>query len=209
MCQLDRTATKQLLGALQSTVVEDDPDTMAEKISKSVPSIPLSDLKTLLQALYELYSVRDSRQWGVDFFVDELVEGLIESRELPLDSKKGEKKRVRSLFDQLLRINALALVTKADVLQKNNERLFCCVRIISDIRPLFGEEVGAAPDGAVVTHSLKIGFHKGDSLQHEEIYVALDASDLQELGEVVDRAKKKDRVLNDFLMKHAIPRLGN
>jgi hypothetical protein len=68
---------------------------------------------------------------------------------------------------------------------------------LSDIRPVFSEDIQSRPTGAVLVHSLKIEFM--ESGERKQFFVALDSSDLELMSEVLSRAKQKDLVLRKIL----------
>ena len=56
------------------------------------------------------------------------------------------------------------------------------------------------PNAAVVVHTLKLMYHSGD--EHDEFFIALDINDVRELRELLNRAEKKDQVLQArFILK--------
>jgi len=72
-------------------------------------------------------------------------------------------------------------------------------RILSDVRPVFGDDVDSAPLGAVLVHMLSIHYLNLDELN--TFVVALDEKDVEELLEVLQRAKRKSKTLKDELLK--------
>jgi hypothetical protein len=109
-------------------------------------------------------------------------------------------------LDKLLGIEAFKTIAKAGRLQRQGERLFCSSRILSDVRPVFGPRPTQRPVGAVVTHTLRLGYHEGS--EHKEFFVILDSDDLIEMSEVVTRAMAKDRTLRELLSSAKLPDLG-
>ena len=70
-------------------------------------------------------------------------------------------------------------------------------QILNDIRPVFD---GAHSDdlvGVVITHTLKLEYHSGRG--REEIYIALDDADLEELGDAIARARSQSDKLGSFV----------
>ena len=71
--------------------------------------------------------------------------------------------------DRLLNIEALNTIAKAARLLRDGERLYCSGKILLTYRPVFGQDPAARPNGAVITHTLKIGYHEGSG--HVEFHV--------------------------------------
>jgi hypothetical protein len=98
------------------------------------------------------------------------------------------------------------MISKASRLQREGERLYCEAMILSDIRPIFGDDIASGPGSAVLTHTLKLSYHGDEG--HRDFFVVLDGEDLKALGEVVDRAQAKDESLRKALRGASIPDLG-
>ena len=113
---------------------------------------------------------------------------------------------IKGRFEVLLNVEALTTVYKAVGLQREESNLYCDSKVLSDIRPVFGKEVGR-PAGAVITHTLKIGFHEGKSGSHRDCYIALDSEDLDGLAEAIERAQSKDKALRELLAEIKLPDL--
>jgi hypothetical protein len=96
-------------------------------------------------------------------------------------------------------------MSKAIRLQRDCERLYCGARIISDIRPVFGDSVEELPVSAVITHTLKLGYD--EMREHKEFFIVLDEADLDALQDVLERAKVKGDTLTEVLNSAKIPRL--
>jgi hypothetical protein len=100
----------------------------------------------------------------------------------------------------LLVLDSLNVLTaKARELQTESERVFCEARILTDIRPIFGIQLGTVPEAAVIVHTLKIGFHDAETSAHKEIFIALDSDDIGTLKKIAERAEEKARILKSML----------
>ena len=119
----------------------------------------------------------------------------IAAREIPnftFDESIDFIQRLASLL-VLDSLNTTAL--KAKELQLESERTFCEARIITDIRPVFGDNIDEAPT-IMIVHTLKIGFHVPE---HKDMYVALDAADIIGLKKTLGRAEEKANKLKTIL----------
>ena len=177
---------------------------MAEHITRQFPSILPEQAYSFLGALYNLYYIRELSGVSPSTFLEDLREGLLENPELHFT--QDEISELRSRLERLLSIDTLKLISKAARLQRDGERLYCEAKILSDIRPVFGSEATARPAGAVITHTLRVGYHEGKD--HREFHIVLDSTDLEALNKVVQRAQDKDRTLRDLLKGVALPNLG-
>lgn len=91
--------------------------------------------------------------------------------------------------------DSLGVTAKISMLRTDHQRLFCSSRILTDIRPVFGDDPTKPPRAAAIVHSLRLTCHVGDT--HEDIFVALDAEDLRLLRNHCDRAMKKELSLKE------------
>jgi hypothetical protein len=195
---------EQLVAALSSASICAEATEMAAKIADLTPGIPFEDLTAIVDALYSLYHVREFSEVSPSRFLTDLMDTLRRNPDIGLKSE--DTARIRSRFRQLLDIGTLNTLSKAIRLQRDCERLYCDAKILSDIRPVFGEDINRGPTSAVITHTLKLSYHEDE--EHKEFFVVLDQQDLGQLLEVLDRAFKKAESLTELLEKSGLPRLG-
>jgi hypothetical protein len=92
---------------------------------------------------------------------------------------------------------------KATSLLAEHQHVFQDVRVLSDIRPIFGENPQELPIATVITHVLKISFLVRDHI--EEFFVAMDTPDVQKMIDVLERAKAKTQSLQTFIRGTNLP----
>jgi hypothetical protein len=90
---------------------------------------------------------------------------------------------------RLLGIEAISVNSKAMALAYEHEHIFQSARIFTDIRPIFGYSVQDVPNRYIFFHTLKIRYT--DDGRMKELFLALDTADLQNMIEVLERAKMK------------------
>jgi hypothetical protein len=190
--------------AIKSAPLTADTDEIAKRIAERVPSIPPKQLEDVLDTLYHIYYIRELSGVPRPTFLKDFMDGLQDSPLRAADKK--EDQALRAKFEKLLNIDTFNLLSKAKRLQRDGERLYCDAKIISDIRPVFGAKPTTRPNGAVVTHTLKLGYHEGG--EHKEFHIILDCIDLEGLSDVIGRAQAKDRTLRDLLKSTRLPVLG-
>jgi hypothetical protein len=201
---LPEASARALVDALKSVKPSSDTSEMAARISKEVPTIPLEQLASVLDALYTIYYIRELSGVDPPTFLDDFMEGV---QNVPqLKAEKQSLARLRARFDKLLSTSSFNLLSKAKRLQRDGERLYCDSKVLSDIRPVFSDNPSARPLGAVVTHTLRIGYHEGG--EHKEFRIILDSVDLDMLTDVLFRAKTKDQTLRELLIESKLPDIG-
>lgn len=204
LAALPDASLKELVGALASAPLVLDTDGIAKQIAERIPSIPLEGLQRMLDTLYALYYIRETSGVTRSTFLEDLMDGIQGNPDLAFQEKDAHRMRAR--FERLLNIEAFNTLSKAERLQRDGERLYCDAKILSDIRPVFGAKPTARPPGAVITHTLRIGYHEGGD--HKVFHVVLDAEDLEALQDVIIRAGAKDNALRKLLSEAKISNLG-
>jgi hypothetical protein len=169
---------------------------------RSVDQISPKDAQSISEALRSLYRARGNTALPGREFVDEVVKSINESSSEDLlqiaESSETNKQRLTRLFE----IEAFLLVAKAGSVMTDHDKVFRDARVLTDIRPVF-DETPHSTQAMTIVHNLKIHYHQGD--QHRELYVALDAQDVQSLIDALERAKKKAEVIKAILTKTNVP----
>lgn len=160
-------------------------------------STQTDDFTPMAKALAALYAVKSQSDRSVEEFVEDVcdaMESLDSEEKLP----HAEREQFKGKLLLLLNADLFAVAAKAYDLKTDDERTFCHARILTDLRPVFGQRIEDGPKAMIVVHLLKLGFHQG-SEKHQQFYISLDADDLEELRKVVDRAEAKAKTLRSTL----------
>jgi hypothetical protein len=197
----DKTLEK-FISILESAPPISNPAEMTQHVAKQLPSISTDKLERIVDVLYTLYLVRELSGVRPKRFFADLMEVV---RKNSSESALKGILKLESQLEKLLNIETLATISKAARLQRDGERLYCEAKILSDIRPVFGSKATVRPAGAVLVHTLKIGYHEGRD--HREVHFAMDSADLEALSTVLRRAQEKDKTLRDLLKKSKLPNL--
>lgn len=202
--RLPEGAIDEVMNALESTTITAEPSAMAENIAEMVPSIPREDLAAVVQTLYSLYHVREFSGVRPARFVRDLVDTILQNP--AIGAEKAEASFVGKRFQRLLNAKTLNVLSKAVRIQREIGPIFYDAKIISDIRPVFGDDLAGGPISAVITHTLKLAYYEGE--EQREFLIVLDQQDLMYLNEVIERAQQKEEALDGVLEKLGLPRLG-
>ena len=112
--------------------------------------------------------------------------------------RSDEVPELERRFQQLLQSRGLQSAAKAISLRTDFPNTFCDSKILTDLRPVFGDDAQRPPSAAIITHTLKIDYH-GTNRKHQEFYVTLDADDLNTLASAIQRARQKASSLRGLL----------
>jgi hypothetical protein len=164
-----------------------------------VASLSEEEARSIKEALLPLYSGLAAGKMSAESYVDDVTQSLkdVERGELNWTQSEEDVSRFKARLNDLLRINSVKLIAKAHDVLLEHEQTFSSSRILSDIRPVFGENVEDLPVAAVIVHNLNIVYFKGGT--RREFVLALDIKDIPSLIETLERAKSKTESLKKII----------
>jgi hypothetical protein len=124
-------------------------------VQAAVPSLKPAEARGIVGALLSLYSARTSMDMSVESFVTDL---LIAAK--AVESGEGivqDEGKLQRVFRALLSVHPLSMISKARGIHTDHENIFCRVRILTDLRPVFDADVKQGPVGFVMAHILNLG----------------------------------------------------
>ena len=194
-----------LISVLSETPAIRPVQRIAERIEPLL-SRPKADVDSIVDTLVALYAVRSSNEIPAATFTQDVCNAMRvkDGNSVPIDGPECEILQRR--LSVLMALDSLGVASKAAELQYEHDRVFDRVRILTDIRTVFGE----APDdirGAVITHQLRISYIQGSDVK--EIYFALDEEDLGDLKKSIERALGKMRTLEGLLERAGVKDLDS
>jgi hypothetical protein len=193
-------------GALVAAIEQAEPTLRSIQFAKAlqgkVHPLSFQELRLVVDTLIELYVVRETFRQSVDEFLDYLLEAMNYPGDFP-DLEESEWQKSRSFFKSLLsRYEVLGITAKAQNVLTDHEHTFSNSRVLTDVRPIFGEDVSEHPKNAVILHMLRV--HYFEAGETKAIVLALDSSDVQALMEVLQRAQQKEETLKKSQVEHGI-----
>lgn len=169
----------------------------------AIPDISLDDAKAINDAVVSLVLAKATVE--DDDFIAQLLEAITEEPEISdLFSRVGIdtiQSRLKSLFSA----GHVALAAKAASLMYEYDNVYTSAKILSDVRPIFNGDLSSI-DAGLIIHTLRIHYHT-DQATHKDFYVAMDNQDLDQLIDVLTRAKLKAEKLRSTLTSAGIPHL--
>jgi hypothetical protein len=168
---------------------------LAVWISSEVPGVSGSDIRMIVESLTSLYRVRVRSERTVPRVAADIAASV---REFESSTGPAFEGRLTSLL--ALPVLNVASV-KAKELRAEGERIYCDAKILTDVRPVFGDGDDTSVTASIIVHTLKLGFHvSGPSAEsHRELFVSLDSKDIVELKKVLERAEDKEKSLRTLL----------
>lgn len=193
LIQLTPDQRQRLLEALRVTKPSLDHAQLSRQLSKDV-SIPVSRMKMLLSMFVNMYAARLAQELSAEQFAQQICDFAAASSTPTLKPADGNWEPIRQFIAALLNLtNTLGVIAKAAILLTESERLFGDGRIITEIRPVFADNLDDRPSAAIIVHTLRIQY--SDAEGSKEFYVALKSIDVQKLKKTTERALTKEQNL--------------
>ncbi len=204
LASLSSEAAESLERALRHAKPSMSAKVLAAQISPEVKMDP-EVLHRLVRLLYSLYGARERYAADTDDFVGEVAEraaeegiGGLTKGSSSADAFRARLKRFLSLDD------SIGVGAKAHELILEHDRPFEDVRVITDIRAVFGGTSGEPkPVAAMVYHTLKIAAHGEEG--HKTYFFALDGNEIRVLRAALERATLKETALRELVAKTNLP----
>ena len=195
LASLSEPAFAELHTALATAPMRFRSAELAKAVSPTGSHLAKSDAEVIVEALREMAMIRATAEVELEEFVEDVIVGMV----VRAGDKFGESEQgaLRERLQRLLALQSVVAPAKARSLLIDYANYLCRARIFTDIRPVFGSDVGQTPDTALVVHTLKLSYQQGSSLT--DFFVVLDRSDLELLSELIDRAKRKENSLHAML----------
>jgi hypothetical protein len=133
-------------------------------------------------------------------FVEDVSNILQAENQDRLKPDGGDWEPFKGRLSRLLRFEQLLGITaKAYAVMSEHSHVYRNIgtRVLTDIRPVFPNDLEEPLSAAVIVHTLKIAYLEGNT--RKEFFVAMDNKDIHELRELLDRADKKAAKLRSIL----------
>jgi hypothetical protein len=164
-------------------------------LTPEVPSISPTDVSKLIYSITSLYKLPTRYNVTASKLASDVQEGACSGI---ANFQTAEGSDFAQRLTELLAVGSFDIVAiKAQELQSEYERTFCEARILTDIRPVFGNKAEDSPTATIVVHTLKLAFHEMSG--HKEFFVALDEDDIASLKKTLERAEVKAKNLKALL----------
>ncbi|HWO23666.1 MAG TPA: hypothetical protein VNO30_33220 [Kofleriaceae bacterium] len=157
----------------------------------------------VLTSMYEAMARIDEKP---DRFVAAVIAA---AKKLPseLFEQNVDWEKAQKLIGELMRLErSLGVSSKVLGVITDHAHVYCRSRVLTDIRPVFSISASHPPAALAVIHTLRLTYHSGDETQG--FYVALDAADLEDLREQIERALEKEKSLRAMLTEKQLPVLS-
>ncbi|HEX8140687.1 MAG TPA: hypothetical protein VF544_24185 [Pyrinomonadaceae bacterium] len=190
---------QELLSGLENIPLRIRQQIIFDDSGLNLETIPYDEAKAIKEAIFPLYLGRSTASVPTPTFVDDIIQSLIEGRAKDSEWAHSEEilNRFRERLNKVLNIDRLNVISKAYDVLTEHAQTYSKARVLSDIRPVFGESIQGDPPSAVIVHMLNISYFQAG--ERHEFIVALDTKDVQQLMETLKRAEEKDKCLQSVI----------
>lgn len=195
--KLSDEQAQSLLAALQAAPPRSTHTELEAHLAQADVGLPEDDLLLMLQALISLYSVGSGSGWTTTTVAEQVA------RSPDLDLDDAERTRFVERVGAALRVDALFLAAKTLDVMTEHANVFVGARVLTDVRPIFRDDVSETPAAAVLMQTLKLNYISNGELR--TFYAAMDEEDVQKLVKILQRAADKGATLRGLVGEPALP----
>jgi|SRR6266850_1187169 len=194
---------------------EDKIDGFLDALSKAGPQFNIYDLASeassrlelpkdlvggIVGVLRSLYLTKDAQDTPVEAFIDQEVSiALKKADAFSKENTDVQWAKLRKFLVAALSLeNTVGTAAKAGYILTQHERIFSGARILTDIRPVFHQNVSEKPGAALIVHMLRMTQRDNHGNSTDQ-YFALDSNDIRRIGALIDRALKKEETLKNLM----------
>lgn len=199
---LSKAAFDQLISALRSAPACKDQRELLTWIGSETALIAEVDRQAIIGSIVPMFRVQRNAEVSASDFAVDVWNSFVTNA--PKDVESIERQDFISRITLLIEQSSLDLASsRVSDVKREVERNFCKIRILTDLRPAFKQNLEDPPTDMAIIHNFQIGYHDGMA-NHKEFYVSLDHEDLQKLKKAISDAESKSKALEDALGKTGI-----
>ena len=202
LLRLSTEALNELIAVIERVPPKRLLENLAFDVVSQIKSISADDLDVIIRTLVSLYLAGFHNEMAPSELAQDVIDAMEESNNTELRHMAQDYESFKPRLIKLFQIETLLVHAKALEVLQENENTFCDARILTDIRPVFGSEVGNHPKAAVIVHQLYVSYYHEGELK--KFYVALDTGEINVLRKVLDRADLKAQSLRSVIEKAGV-----
>src|SRR5207253_856966 len=194
-----------VIRALYDALLRQTPTMSVDKLVTAVaPALPGVDeikVREILDTLMGLAVGRTAR----DLQPDEFVKALLRSPDAKVEPDRIDAFSSRLI--ELLTCDSVSITAKAIDLQFENHAILLGSRIVSDVRPVFGDKAAQGAVAGVLVHILKLTVQADGEVR--QWFVSLDTADMGRLQKTISRAQEKDGAMRSLVPGVPVLEMGS
>jgi hypothetical protein len=196
----------QLLAGLREAPVGLSMERLTLHVARAALDLSQSDIRQFLNLLVFGYCLASR----LDFNSTQVAERLSDHVSiLSRTSEHLDRKGLSTMTHRLAQLLAIStpvnLIAKAEGIWQELPRRLNSARLLTDIRPIFGDDVTERPAAALIVHTISLSYCEGS--EEHQFHVSLDTNGLSLLEAILERARRKEQnleaTLRELLVAHA------
>jgi|GEM_PF-3489022 len=207
---LDDEAISAIISALQSLPLVFHAVVFVAETAEKTQKISKKDALDIISLVALLTALSEDNNFSNEEAID-LVSNFVEkSNSFPNLSDEEFIQLRKRLFDLLDNNSNLKVVYTASKVFNDYERIITDVKIVTDIRPVFGPSVNTEDEtirAVTVTHTVKIEYKNSEG--EKEFYAAFDSIGLEQLHNEISNALQKNDAIQSMLENVQIISIGS
>jgi hypothetical protein len=184
---------QELCSVLENLPLRIKQGTIFDYTELEIRSIPPNDVGSIQDALFPIYIAQGTTDRAASTYISDIIETLQEDEETSEDAIARLKERLT----RLLELERPKLIAKANDVLTGQKPTYLSGRVFTDIRSVFTDDIEQSPQAAVVVQVLRLSYYKDRTPR--EFTIALDGKDVQQLIDILERAKKKAETLRSVI----------
>lgn len=194
---LDDESIERIIAALADAPPTFHPERLAEKIAAKIDGVSREDIDGIVSTAVSIYSALDYFDSSLEELAENIGRAMSRVKIEGLELSEGGLARLKERLIRFLSLDSIGIQSRAINLLREQDHAFCGARVLTDIRPLFANDLKASPTAGLIVHTLRISYHQGADLK--QFYVAMDSEDIEALKKVLSRADSKAENLQSVL----------
>lgn len=200
LLELEEDQARELVSALKEIRATRNRRGLRRSVTSEVDSIERPKLDEIMDMLISLFGLRESLDVSTSEFVSIILEAMEESELEGIGFPEAKSREsFETLLAEILEIESLEISAKAvSLVYEQDHIIHGGFRVLTDLRPIFGSDpADTSTLAAMVTYTLKFEYHEGSEVK--ELFAALNARQVDELLQSLERAKAKAESLEHAL----------
>jgi hypothetical protein len=154
----------------------------------------------IVRVLASLYLTKNAADVPIEPFVDKVVfVALKKAGTFAEESADTQWAKFRRFLLAALSLeNTLGTAAKAGHVLTQHERIFHNAQILTDVRPIFHQDVSERPGAALIVHMLRMT-QRNNHGNYTDQFFALDSNDIRKIKALIERALKKEETLKNLM----------
>jgi len=203
LISLPDNAIEELLSVLNEMPQSFNLESIKVYAISKISSIPENNVDEMISALDSLYYIKNESGVSVQDFTEQVLQAMVETENKALHIEPSLRRPFQDRLMRLMNGTLLSIAAKSREILYEKERTFGFARVLSDIRPVLGENAENTTDAAIIVHTLKIHYIQNN--QHKEFFVALNTEDISFLIDTLIHAQEKEETLKSILSAANVP----